>query len=462
MHTAIVPDHIKRMLITMWLCLMVMPMLAQLPAWYHATVRLRLRTLPSTQSARVTTVSPGTRLKVVDFSGNWAQIEYNGHTVYAYGQYLAFEESIEEPAPQPLQSEPSSTGWKLPSISQRWSWIWTTIGSIIGVLILRKIFTFLLGLFSIWAYKLYWILSFPFYILNALQRHLSKPWRIFFKQNSGNDSRNEQYRTYFEYAKIPLYILLTPLRFVNALYYNIVIHGLFEMFYYLCEVIVPSNKKEGADNLILWLIWLSIRIFRYPLYHGTLMLVESAIWTVIDTFVPALTLFHGTNRDASWCITCSPERNGLSGWNMGVWNVGNGNFAGNGIYFAPSRSTALHYARGALIVTRVTLGRVLDLGMAPWHIYRQCGHPDAIGATDWGLKHGYVTGEWWRGDPSACWWEYCMYDWQNRYNFSFRIRPLYVLDLEEHTIQRIPGGMAHWLFRGMVLKDIYTYFTHAS
>ena len=140
---------------------------------------------------------------------------------------------------------------------------------------------------------------------------------------------------------------------------------------------------------------------------------------------------------------------------LSVWNVGSGNFAGNGIYFAPARSTARHYSSGSLIVARVTLGRVLDLGMAPKNIYNQCGYPNATGATDWGLRHKYVTGEWWRKD--AGWWEYCMYDWKNRYNYSFRIRPLYVLDFDEECILRIPGGMSHWLFRDMVIKDIIRY-----
>jgi len=166
-----------------------------------------------------------------------------------------------------------------------------------------------------------------------------------------------------------------------------------------------------------------------------------------------LTLFHGTDYQASVSIT-NAGRCGDSDYYTGIWNVGGGNYAGNGIYFAPARSTAIHYSRGSLIVCRVSLGKVLDIGLAPYSIYRQCGYPNATGATDWGLRNGYTTGEWWRGDYSANWWEYCMYDWQKRYNFSWRIRPLYVLDINEKRLQRIPGGMCHWLFREMVIKDI--------
>ena len=55
-----------------------------------------------------------------------------------------------------------------------------------------------------------------------------------------------------------------------------------------------------------------------------------------------------------------------------------------------------------------------------------------------------------------------MYDWKNRYNFSWRIRPLYVLSLDGDVLQRIPGGMHHWLFRRMVIEDLITWFRHLS
>lgn len=248
-----------------------------------------------------------------------------------------------------------------------------------------------------------------------------------------------------------MYIVLTPLRFANAFYYNMIVHCGFEMFNYIIEIFYPSNPKEGENDFGKLLFYLPLRVLKYPLWHGALTVIESGIWTVVDTFVPALTLFHGTTPEASTTIT-NGGRDGYNSYLTGIWNVGSGNFAGNGIYFAPARSTAMHYARGSLIVCRVTLGKVLDLGLAPSHVYNQCGYANAVGATRWGLQNGYVTGEWWRKDTG--WWEYCMYDWQNRYNDSWRIRPLFVLNLEDKMIQRIPGGMCHWLFRQMVIDDL--------
>lgn len=262
-------------------------------------------------------------------------------------------------------------------------------------------------------------------------------------------------RRFWWMLKIPLYIVLTPLRFVNAVFYDLFMHGGFEFYNYLSEIFDPSSRLEGSANLMTWILLSPIRLVKYT-WHFLLTLVESCIWVLIDTVYPALTLYHGTDEAASESITGSPGRLTKSKRISGLWLVGSGNFAGNGIYFAPIRSTALHYARGdkrVLIICRVSLGKVLDLGMAPRYVYNQCGHANATEATRWGLNHGYTTGEWWRKDEG--WWEYCMYDWENRYNESWRIRPLYVEELYSDTVHRIEGGMVHWLFRGMVIKDIW-------
>lgn len=333
--------------------------------------------------------------------------------------------------------------------------LWRILWTCVVLYVLRWIILYGSLLASRLVYKAYWVVCIPFYFMNWLQRYASKPWRWRYKCNRHGDRRNRQLRETLRWAKLPLYVLLTPLRLVNAVYYNIFVHCSFEMMNYSLEVVDPTHPREGADSTLKWLLMLPWRILKYPLWHGALTLLESVVWTLVDTLVPALTLFHGTDRTASESITQSRGRVGNDNWRTGVWNVGGGNYAGNGIYFAPARSTALHYAAGSLIVCRVTLGRVLDLGLAPRRIYDECGHPDAHNVTRWGLRHDYVTGEWWRADGK--WWEYCMYDWQNRYNYSWRIRPLYVLSLDDETLQRVPGGTHHWLFRRMVMADIVTW-----
>ena len=428
---------------------------AQYPAWCATTTNLNIRTSDSPKAKKITTVPTKTRLRVVSVDANgWAQIDYEGRTAYCAARYLRYVEAVKEQTPSkncmaPITSAVSSSGI--------WSWVFGIAIAAFVLAFLRQILVVILGWIAILSYKVYPLISLPFYVLNWLQRFLAKPWRTFYKKNKGNDAENERKRRTLDMCKIPLYVVLTPLRFVNAVYYNLVVHCSFELFNYLVEVILPENKKEGEGNFLLWAVLIPWRIIKYPLWHGSLTLVESSIWTVADTFVSALTLYHGTDCKAAESITQGPGRVCSKNWLSGVWNVGGGNFAGNGIYFAPVRSTAFHYSAGSLIVCRVSLGRTLDLGLAPKRIYDQCGYANATGATDWGLKHGYVTGEWWRDD--ADWWEYCMYDWQNRYNDSWRIRPLYVLDINDKRLQRIPGGMYHWLFNRMAIQDLYCHIS---
>lgn len=423
----------------------------QFPALCATTTDLNIRTSASSTATKIATVPVNTYLEVKTIDDNyWAQIEYNGRTAYCSAHNLRYVGA--------LSSESSADDYIAPVVSSVkksdfWSWVIGIVAVSIILIVLKWVLLVLLGWLAILFYKLYKLISLPFYVLNWFQRFLAKPWRIFYKENSGSDKENEQKREMLDLCKIPLYIILTPLRFVNAVYYNLVVHCSFELFNYLVEVILPENEKEGEGNFFLWAVLIPWRLIKYPLWHGSLTLVESSIWTAIDTFDPALTLYHGTNCRAAESITQGPGRVCSKNWMSGVWNVGGGNYAGNGIYFAPIRSTAYHYSAGSLIVCRVSLGRTLDLGLAPKRIYDQCGYPNATGATDWGLKHGYVTGEWWRDD--ADWWEYCMYDWQNRYNDSWRIRPLYVLDLRDKRLQRIPGGMYHWFFNRMVIQDLY-------
>ena len=419
----------------------------RLPAVCITTSNLNVREYASTNSRKLETLPSGTKVKVLRMTNDeWAVIDYNGSTAYCYAKYLMYWEYIDT-TPPPVETQRDSDGVSV------FTYILYIAVICIILAILRKVLVTVLGLVSILFYKSYRVISFPFFCLNWLQRRLARPWMQNYKRNTRSDSKNAELREQLEYWNIPLYILLTPLRFVNAFYYNMVVHCCFEMFNYLVEVVMPEGRREGADNFLLWFVLIPWRIVKYVIWHGSLTFIESGIWTVVDTFVPALTVYHGTTCAAAEGICQGPGRVGTKNWLSAVWNVGTGNYAGNGIYFAPVKSTALHYSSGSMIVCRVSFGKTLDLGIAPRWVYDQCGKPNALGVTKWGLDKGYVTGVWWRGDE--CWWEYCMYDWQNRYNESWRIRPLYVLNINGECMQRIPGGMYHWLFNSLAIKDIF-------
>lgn len=424
----------------------------QTPYQAEATTAVHVRIGPSKDYAIKGTLRKG---EVVTVVGNtypqWKQVQSRFGSGWVYHQYL-------RPTNQPGETTAATSR---PPKKQRgffgWLWIIVKYGFCIFIVIgiIGATWEYIVGAIIIifalarWAIRL---AALPFFLTNTLQRYLAKPWIIFFHFNHFSDSTNEVLRIVFAWLKVPLYILLTPLRLVNAVFFNIVVHCSYELFNYVLEILSPTKYRDGSDDLWDWIIYLPKRLWKYGIYHPVLTVVESVFWTVVDTFVPALTLYHGTSPDAAQSIVSCPYRSGTKDGYTGIWNVGSGNFAGNGIYFAPARSTSEHYSNGSMIICRVTLGRTLDLGLAPQHVYRQCGHRDALNATRWGLNNGYVTGEWWRSDQK--WWEYCMYDWQNRYNYSWRIRPLYVVNMDENFLQRTPCGMAHWLFQKMVLKDL--------
>ena len=106
-----------------------------------------------------------------------------------------------------------------------------------------------------------------------------------------------------------------------------------------------------------------------------------------------------------------------------------------------------------MIVCRVSIGRVISYALMPTRVYNQTGdggwHDEINKFAD---ANGYTTGEWW--NPRGVW-EYCLFDWQNGYNNPWRIRPVYMFNLEKGIAQHIPGGMQHWLFDKNVLKNIF-------
>lgn len=106
-----------------------------------------------------------------------------------------------------------------------------------------------------------------------------------------------------------------------------------------------------------------------------------------------------------------------------------------------------------MIVCRVSLGRVINYALTDQYTYSQAGQNGQHDVLNrFGAKHGYTTGEWW--NPVGGYWEFCMFDWKNRYNYPWRIRPIYIYNFRTHTAQHIKGGMQHWLFDQSVLKSI--------
>ena len=312
----------------------------------------------------------------------------------------------------------------------------------------------------------YYIISFPIYWLNQLEHFLVEPWRYFFRRDWVADHTKPTLRVAFEVLTVLMYVVITPLRLLNAFIYNILIHcvtGIYDLFF---EVLVPCDSKEGAGNTGRWILMFPWRLLKYPIYHGALTIVESVVWTVVDVFIPARTLYHGTDLAACESITSDPYRNkylkNISEWSSGTFLASsspNCSWAGRGVYFAINRKLASGYSSRAgshrsdpvMIACRVSMGRVINYSLAPSRVYRQAGqggNHDEL--NKFGDSHGYTTGEWFNNRNQ---WEYCLFDWQNRYNHPWRIRPIYILNFNTGRTQHIRGGVQHWLFDKAVLKD---------
>lgn len=313
----------------------------------------------------------------------------------------------------------------------------------------------------------YYIVSAPFCWLNHLEHFLVAPWRYLFKRPWPSDSIKPVLRIFFDILTVLLYIAITPLRLLNAVIYNLLIHCVTVMYDLLFEVFMPCDPKEGASNVWRWILMFPWRLLKYPLFHGLLTVIESVIWTVVDIFVPAITMYHGTNLGASELIVRDTQRNkflrNTSQWTYGTFMSSsdhNSSWGGKGVYFASNRAVARAYGSRAgsddpvMIACRVSLGRVINYALTSNHVFNQTGPSGNHGELNkFGVDHHYVTGEWW--NDGGDYWEYCMFDWKNRYNHPWRIRPVYVLNFRTGRAQHISGGMQHWLFDNAVLNDLF-------
>lgn len=279
------------------------------------------------------------------------------------------------------------------------------------------------------------------YFLNQLQYFLMRPWRYLFMRPS------KKAHFWWKILNVPLliplstilYVLTTPLRFFNALVYNMIIYNFATLYDRVLEIFVPRRGKirhmEGTAYLSIWLIQFPWRVIKHGLTI-VLAIAESSVMTVYETIFPTITLYHGTSAKAGVQIT-----------QKGKWYVGDGNFAGSGLYFAINKRAAEHYSRWLndpiLIRARVTLGYAFPLACAPKYIRKALYGRDGDMITKWGKKNNIRSVEWWRSDTQ--WWEYALLAPRGEFVQTWRIRILYVESFWEEKIRRIWGGKTLWM-----------------
>jgi hypothetical protein len=93
-------------------------------------------------------------------------------------------------------------------------------------------------------------------ILNKLQYNLAKPWRFVQKKPRRFVLYLNKYLFFIGWMfDLVIYVLLTPLRFVNATYYNLVIHAFWSVRDCWLEIWAPKITWYAVSA--------RIQIFRY-------------------------------------------------------------------------------------------------------------------------------------------------------------------------------------------------------
>lgn len=246
----------------------------------------------------------------------------------------------------------------------------------------------IIALFSliIFAPKLVWSIRHPFLLINWLQWFFMTPLRSLIRNHRADWPRV----LFFLLSPVIViywflaYVVLIPLRLINAIYFD------FLLFW--------SVAFNGSLTQF-------ISRFFPVMFQSMGMLCVDLIW-------PTLTLFHGTPYE-SVAVNITHE---------GRWKVGNGNYAGTGIYFSIQQKVAEHYARSlkqelpnsvwaprlvgqpAVIVTRVTLAPCRLVATLPKPLRQKVGIDG--NAISRGVSFPWVSLEHWRDDQH--WYEFCL------------------------------------------------------
>lgn len=287
-----------------------------------------------------------------------------------------------------------------------------------------------------------WMVRYPFFFLNWIQWILYNPIRDWWrhpKLGTANLSFNLlMWSLVSPVWWIAMHIALTPMRLINALYFNIILYWTVIFCDSISELIQPKRERyrnlKGLQYIGSWTMGFPKRLWRVFSRNG-LSLIEGILMTGVDIVLPTYTMYHGTSFKGIATNIATEGR----------WYVGGGDHAGSGIYFGFFKKTAEHYASGddhAIIVARVTLFPCRNSSTLPYHLRRKIGN-DGVAITH-GVGFPWKAIEHWRDHSYAQWFEYCLIqpDKAGQYVRTWRARPICVL--KNHIPSRIWGGLSLW------------------
>ena len=250
-----------------------------------------------------------------------------------------------------------------------------------------------------------YILNPIFFLLNRIQWLLYNPLRFFWKNPNSNFS-NKSFNLLFYTGIIPLYwitihSLSTPLRLINAIYFNILLSWSINIYDSLAEVINPKlgkiRHRIGLNYLFFWIIGFPIRLIKM-LIKNIFVFIEPIIMTGVDVVFPTYTMYHGTEHGY---ISADITQNGR-------WKVGDGNYVGTGIYFGMSKKVANNYSdyNNTTILVRVTLMFNRPIATTSYKVRNNIGLGYGGDEISRKFPKFWSSVEHWRVDGG--WFEYCI------------------------------------------------------
>ena len=289
-----------------------------------------------------------------------------------------------------------------------------------------------------------------FFLLNRIQWILYNPLRLLWK-NPNSEFSNKSFNLLFYTGIIPIYwiiihIVSTPLRLINAIYFNILLGWSINIYDSLAEVINPKlgkiRHRKGINYLIFWIIGFPIRLIKM-LFKNIFVFIEPIIMTGVDVVFPTYTMYHGTEHGY---VSADITQNGR-------WLVGNGNYVGTGIYFGMSKKVADHYSdyNNTTILVRVTLMFTRTIATAPYKIRSHIGLGYGGDEISRRLSKFWSSVEHWRVDGG--WFEYCIIQPVSKKGSlvkTWRARPIALI--QDNKPIRIWGGRSiSPSFKGIIM-----------
>lgn len=299
--------------------------------------------------------------------------------------------------------------------------------------------------------------EFIFRFLNWINWFISNPFRFLLK-NTGSSAPRGIFLA-LALSGVSLiwwlfaYIITTPIRFINAVYYDIVLFSAVTMSDSIQELMNPKRGRlghiKGIKFLLLYLVSLPFNFIKM-IVNSALYVADSLLMFGVSVVFPTLTMLHGTKfKEAGTKIAQS-----------GDWLVGSGNYAGTGIYFGLNTKVAEYYAPAgenmSIVVVRVSLSfckTIATLGKEKRELVGLGSSGEELAVTVKGL---YSSVEHWRKDGN--WWEYCILKPNKMGSFvnSWRIRPVALI--KNGKISRIYSGLSHYSMGFGLVAGAFSWF----